>query len=35
MTAASLVGFFNAPLMCHFKPVPHNTSLIKVYISIH
>ena len=34
MTVASLIGFFNAPLLRRLRPHPHDTSLIKVTIGI-
>ena len=34
MTAASLIGFFNAPLLRRLRPRPHDTSLIKVMIVV-
>jgi hypothetical protein len=33
MITASIVGSFNAPLISYFKPIPHNTSLIKIIIN--
>lgn len=33
MTAASLLGFFNTPLLRRLRPRPHDTSMIKIIIN--